>query len=88
MRGGMVTNLVHDIFERVGTVDSEADEEDIGLWVRKRSQSVVFLLSSSIPQSKLYHLARWRMWCMRDVVLEYGGNIFLCSSISLVRHRQ
>jgi hypothetical protein len=25
--------LVEDVFERVGTVDGEADEEKVGLWI-------------------------------------------------------
>ena len=42
--------LVKHILERVGTIDGKADEEQICLWVGKRSQSVVLFLSGSIPE--------------------------------------
>lgn len=45
-----MTNLVHDILERVGAVDCEADEEKVGLWIRQWSQSVIFFLSSGVPK--------------------------------------
>jgi hypothetical protein len=72
--------LVHDVFQRVGAVDSETNKDDVGLWVRQRSQSVVLFLPSGIPQSELDHLARWQMRCLGDVVLKYGRHIFLRQS--------
>ena len=69
--------LVHDVFERVGAVDSETNKDDVGFGVRKRSQAVVFFLSSSIPQRQFDHLARWQMRGLGDVVLEYGRYVFL-----------
>ena len=47
-RHGM-TYLVEDIVKRVGTIDSKADKDEVCLWVRKRSETVVLLLSSGIP---------------------------------------
>jgi hypothetical protein len=69
--------LVHDILERVWTINGEANEDDVGLGVGERPQSVVLLLSGSVPESKLDHLACRRVWCVGDVVLKDGGYIFL-----------
>jgi hypothetical protein len=69
--------LVHDILERVWAINSEAHKDDVGLGVGERSQSVVLLLSGSVPECKLDHLACWGMGCVGDVVLEDGGYIFL-----------
>lgn len=41
-----------DVLERGGGGYGEADEEDIGLWVRQGSETVVILLSSSIEETK------------------------------------
>lgn len=72
-----MTYLVHDILERVGAVNGEADKDDVGLGIREWSQTVVFFLSSSIPESKLDHLTCGRMGRVGDVVLEDGGDVFL-----------
>ena len=52
-----VTNLGLDVVERRRADEREADEEDVGLGVRKRAQSVVILLSSSIPETQAHGLA-------------------------------
>lgn len=41
-----------DVVERWRADDGKADEEDIGLRVGKRSESVVIFLSRSIPKSQ------------------------------------
>lgn len=41
------------VVEGIWRVDSEADEDDVGVWVGQRSQSVVVFLASSIPESQL-----------------------------------
>lgn len=76
--------LVHDILERVGAVDGEADEDDVGLGVGEGPQPVVLLLAGSVPESKLDHLARGRVGGVGDVVLKDGGHIFL-AGISITR---
>lgn len=50
--------------------DGKADEENIRLGVGKRSQPVVILLSSSIPQSQAYWLPIHHDICR--VVIEAG----------------
>ena len=39
-----------NVFERSWGRDTEADEEDVGLWVRERTKTVIVLLASSIEQ--------------------------------------
>lgn len=48
--------LLADVLKRGGRCDGEADEKDIGLGVRKRTQTVVILLSSGIEKSKRVRL--------------------------------
>lgn len=76
-----VAYLVEHIVQRVGTVNGEADENQVSLWVRKRAKAVVFLLSSSVPQSQLYGLARRRMDGVGDVVFEDSRDVFLLSTL-------
>lgn len=79
---GVSTHLVHDVFKRIGAVNGKAHEDDVGLGVGQRTQTVVFLLAGCIPQGQLDHLARGRMGSVGDVVLEHGRHIFL----DVVRH--
>lgn len=69
--------LVHDVFERVGTVDGEADEEQVRFGIGERTQAVVFFLAGRVPEGKLDGLARGRVQRVGDVVLENGGHVFL-----------
>jgi hypothetical protein len=69
--------LVHDVFERVGAVNSETNKDDVGFGVGQRSQSVVFFLTSSVPQSELDHLACGQMRGLGDVVFKDGRHVFL-----------
>ena len=62
--------LCLDVVKRRRANDGKADEEDIGLGVGKRSQPVVILLSSSIPQSQAYWLPVHHDICR--VVIEAG----------------
>jgi hypothetical protein len=41
--------LLLDVVEGVGRVNSEADQDNVGVGVRKRSKTVIILLASSIP---------------------------------------
>lgn len=45
--------LVEHILERIGAVDREAYEQQVSFGVRKRPQSVIFLLTSGVPQREL-----------------------------------
>ena len=67
-RGRMRLYLCLYVIERWRANNGKADEEDIGLGVRKRSQPVVILLSSSIPQSQAYWLSVYHDIC--GVVIE------------------
>lgn len=69
--------LIHDIVQRVGAVDGEANKDEIGFGVRQRTEAVVLFLAGGIPQGELYGLAGGRVRRVGDVVLEYGRNIFL-----------
>lgn len=69
--------LVHNVFERVGAVDGEANKDDVGFWVGQRSQTVVLFLPRSVPQGELNHLACGQVRRLGDVVLEDCGHIFL-----------
>jgi len=42
--------LVHDVFEGVGTVDCEADEEEVSFGVGERAETVVFFLAGCVPE--------------------------------------
>jgi hypothetical protein len=75
--------LVHDIFERVRAVNCEADEENVGFRVGKRPKTIILLLASSIPQSKLDHLARRRVRSVRDIVLKNSRDIFLLRMLAV-----
>jgi len=61
--------LFLDVVERVGTVDSEADEDDVGIRVGQGSETVVVFLPCGIPQGKLDMFAV--NLDVSDVVLEY-----------------
>jgi hypothetical protein len=41
--------LLLDVVERVGGVNGEADQNDVGVGVGKRSETVVIFLTSRIP---------------------------------------
>ena len=47
-----MTNLGADVIEGWWADDAEADEENIGLWVRQWAKTIVILLSSGIPKSE------------------------------------
>ena len=49
-RGTAATNLLLDVVEGVGGVDGKADEDDVGVGVRQRSETVVVFLTCRIPQ--------------------------------------
>lgn len=55
--------LCLDVVKRRGADDGEADEEDVGLGVRERPQSVVVLLSGGIPKPQAYWLSVYHDIC-------------------------
>lgn len=75
--GKGATNLVQDVVQRVGTVDGEADEDEIGFRVGQWAQPVVFLLAGGIPQRELDRLTGGLVRRVGDVILEDGRDVFL-----------
>ena len=53
----IVTDLGLDVIKRGWADDGEADEKNVGLRVRERSETIVIFLSGSIPKSKADGLA-------------------------------
>ena len=48
--GAWLPYLIENVLEGIGAVDGEADEKQVCLRIRERSQTVVFLLSGGIPE--------------------------------------
>lgn len=69
--------LVHDVFERVGTVDGEADEEEVRFGIGERTQAVVFFLAGGVPERELDGLAGGGVQGVGDVIFEHRGDVFL-----------
>lgn len=72
--------LLLNVVERIGRVDGEADEDDVGIRVGEGTESVVILLSGGIPEGELDALAVDNN--VGDVVLENGGNVDLVAASS------
>ena len=77
MGNGGSAHLVHDIFEGVGAVNCEADEEKIGLGIGERTETVVFFLTGGVPECELDCLARRLVVGGGDVIFEDCGDVFL-----------
>lgn len=73
--GHPCTHLFLDVVKRVGGVNGEADEDDVRVGVRQRTESVVVFLASSIPKGQLDVLAV--DLDVGDVVLEDGRDVDL-----------
>ena len=69
------TCLLLHVIKRVGRVDGEADENNMGVRVRERSQAVVVFLPCGIPQRQLNVLSI--NFNIRDVVLEDSWDVDL-----------
>jgi len=67
--------LLLDVIKRVGTVDGEADQDDVRVGVRKGSESVVIFLTGGIPKSQLDVLSV--NFDIGNVVFEDGRNVDL-----------
>lgn len=70
-----IAHLFLDVVERVGRVDGKADENHVGVGVGKRTETVVVLLASRIPQGELDAFSI--DLDVGDVVLKDGGDVDL-----------
>jgi len=70
--------LLLDVVEGVRTVDSEADEDDVGIRVGQGSETVIIFLTGGIPQGKLDVFTV--NLDISDVVLEHGRYVDLGES--------
>lgn len=77
--------LLLDVVERVGGVDSEADQDNVGVGVGERAETVVIFLASSIPEGELDVLAV--NLDISDIVFENGGNVDLENGAQVVSDR-
>lgn len=67
--------LLKDVVQRIRRVDGEADQDDVRVRVRERSETVVIFLASRIPQGQLNVLVV--NLNVGDIVLENGGDVDL-----------
>lgn len=47
------TNLLLDVVKGIGGINGEADQDDVRVRIRKRSETIVIFLTSRIPQCQL-----------------------------------
>ena len=66
--------LLH-VVKRVGGVDGEADQNNVGIWVGKRTETIVIFLASRIPQGQFDMLSIDLN--IGNVVLEDGRDVDL-----------
>lgn len=74
--------LLFNVFERVRRVDGEADQNDVGIWVREGTETVVIFLASRIPQGQLDVLAI--NLDIGDIVLKDSGDVNLHVCVSKI----
>lgn len=67
--------LLLDVVERVGGVNGEANQDNMRVGVRERAETVIVLLTSSIPEGQLHVLAV--NLDVGDIVFEDGGDVDL-----------
>lgn len=65
--------LFLNIVERIGRVDGKADEDNVRVGVRERTESVVVFLTGGIPECELYMTAI--DLDISNVVFENGGDV-------------
>lgn len=71
-----MTHLLLYVVERIGRVDGKADQDNVGVGVGERAETVVILLAGGIPEGELDVLAI--DLDIGDVVLEDSGDVDLC----------
>ena len=64
-----------DVIEGIRRVDSEADEDDVRVWITEGPETIVIFLASGIPKGELNVLAIDFHVC--DVVLEHCWDVDL-----------
>ena len=74
---GSLYLLLH-VLQRIGGINGEADQDNVGVGVRERTKTIVILLTSRIPKSELNVLAVDLN--IGNVVLEDGGDVDLDES--------
>lgn len=74
--------FVHDVFEGVGAVNCEADEEEVCFWIGEGPEAVVLFLSRGVPEGELDCFASGFVLCLGDVVFEDCGDVFLMCLLS------
>jgi len=70
--------LLLNVVQRVGGVDGEADQDDMGVGIAERAETVIVFLSSRIPQGKLDVLPI--DLDIGHIILEHSGNVNLRES--------
>ena len=68
-------HLLLDVVKRIGRVDSETDQDNVGIGVGKRAETVIIFLTSRIPKSEFNVLVI--NLDIGDVVFEDGGDVDL-----------
>ena len=69
------THLLLDVVKRIGRVDRETDQDNVGVGVGKRAETVIIFLTSSIPKSEFDVLVI--DFDIGDVVLKDSGDVDL-----------
>lgn len=80
--GATITHLLLDVVERVWRVNGETDQDDVGVGVRQRTETVIIFLTSRIPKGEFNVLAI--NLDIGDIVLENGGDVDLYKCIGSV----
>ena len=74
------THLLLNVVQRVRGVNGEADQDDMRVGVAERTETIIVLLSSRIPQGKLNVLSIDLN--IGHIILEHSGNIDLFGGTS------
>lgn len=72
---GSAMYLFLDVVKRIGRIDSEANQDDVRIRIRERTETIVILLTSSIPQGKFYVFSVDLY--IGNIVFENSGDIHL-----------
>jgi hypothetical protein len=81
-----VPYLLLDVVERIRRIDGEANQDNVRVGVRKRAETIVIFLASSIPKGELHVFAI--NLDVGDVVLKDGGDVDLLRTSLLVSERR